>query len=277
VNRFRHRVVRCVLVGSFFAAASPLCAHDFWIQPSSFAPAVGATVALRLLVGEHGVGEPVPRDPARIVRFDAVGPDAAAGAVPTIGYPGDEPAGVLALPSPGLWLAAYRSKPSFLELEPAQFAEYLRSEGLDRALAERDRRGEQSLRSREFFSRCAKALVRVGGRSGRDRVLGLTLELVAEGDLATLGSAKVLPVQLLYEGQPLQQALVIALPLAEPTALVQARTDRNGRVRLALSRPGAWLVKTVHMIRLSGDPRAEWESFWASLTLEVAGDGPAPH
>ena len=32
---------------------------------------------------------------------------------------------------------------------------------------------------------------------------------------------------------------------------------------------GPWLVKTVHMIRAEGDPRADWESLWASLVFEA--------
>jgi len=33
-----------------------------------------------------------------------------------------------------------------------------------------------------------------------------------------------------------------------------------------------WLIKAVHMIGVEDEPKADWRSYWASLSLEV----PAP-
>ena len=38
------------------ALAAPAAAHDFWIEPSNFRPAVGAKVPLRLLIGQDFAG-----------------------------------------------------------------------------------------------------------------------------------------------------------------------------------------------------------------------------
>jgi hypothetical protein len=255
------------IVVALAALAAPLGAHDFWIEPSTFEAAPGTAVALDLRVGEHFVGDPVPRSPERIVRFDATGPGAV---VPADGSPGDAPAGIVRLPGPGVWIAAYRSNHAFVELEATQFEDYLRMEGLDLALAERARRGESGAKSRELYSRCAKTLLRVGDGGGADRALGLTLELVAEGDPAALGPGAKLPIRLLYQGRALAGALVMAVPRSDPTKVRSARSDRDGRVRFALDAEGPWLVKAVHMVRWQQDERADWESLWASLTFAVS-------
>lgn len=251
-------------LAALVALAAPVRAHDFWIEPSAYEAAPGTAVALRLRVGEHFAGEPVPRSPERIVRFDATGPGAV---VAASGAAGDDPAGVVTPSAPGLWIAAYRSNHAFVELEADQFEDYLRMEGLDGALAERQRRGESAAKSRELYSRCAKALLRVGDAGGADRALGLTLELVAERDPATLAPGETLPVRLLYQGRQLPGALVMAVPLSDPAKVESARSDRDGRVRFALAAPGPWLVKAVHMVRWRADERADWESLWASLTF----------
>jgi len=53
---------------------------------------------------------------------------------------------------------------------------------------------------------------------------------------------------------------------------VKGRTDGDGRVTLKIDREGAWLIRAVHMVRLSdtGPVPAEWESFWVTLSFHTA-------
>ena len=251
--------------------SAPLFAHDFWIEPSSFRPAVGSTVSARLVVGQKFRGDALPRNPALIVRFGLVSDR---GETPVAGRAAEEPAGSVAIREPGLLLLVYRSRNSPLSLEPEKFDEYLREEGLERIIAAREKSGESRKPSREVFARCAKALLDAGGRgasarAGFDRNLGLTLELVPERNPYAMRAGEELPVRLLYEGRPLEGALVAALPHAAPEEKLTARTDRNGRVRWKLPRDGVWLVKAVHMVPASPDTGADWQSLWASLTFEI--------
>lgn len=52
--------------------------------------------------------------------------------------------------------------------------------------------------------------------------------------------------------------------------IVKGETDTNGNVRLSIDREGAWLVKTVHMVRLPAGSPAEWESYWVTLSFHTA-------
>jgi uncharacterized GH25 family protein len=246
-----------------------LRAHDFWIAPSTFTPALGQRVAVRLRVGEALRGDPVPRDPSLIARFLTAGP---AGDAPVPGRAFTDPAGVVAFQQPGLHTIVYDGQRYPVELDAAKFETYLKEEGLEKISALRAQRGQSAAAVKEVFSRCAKSLIAVagGGGAGWDRVLGQRLELVAEKNPYALAGGGELPVRLLYQGKPLASALVQALQRDRAGAKT-ARTDRHGRARLALDRPGLWLVKAVHMVPAPREIAADWESFWASLTFEVPG------
>lgn len=245
--------------------SAALRAHDFWIEPSAFAPAPGQRITVRLRVGQSFHGDPVPRDPALIERFDTVG---ASGALPVIGIAGREPAGYAAFAAPGLYWIVYGSTPSKVELAAPKFEEYLALEGLETISALRAKRGQSGAGVKERFSRCAKAAIRVGGGGpGFNSVQGLTLELVPDVDPTGLKPGDELPLRLLYRGKPLAGALVVALPRDRPDGKVSARSDAKGRVKLRLERGGDWLVKAVHMIPAPADSGVDWESFWASLTF----------
>ncbi len=262
-----------VALAVFLFAGSALRAHDFWIEPSSFSPAPGQRISLRLRVGQSFQGDPVPRIPAFIQRFDSVG---AGGPLPVIGLPGRDPAGYAAFPAPGLQWIVYGGTPEKVELAGPKFESYLAEEGLESISALRAKRGQTAAGVKEQFSRCAKAVIAVpgAGDAGKgaafDAVLGLTLELVPEANPTALKPGAELPVRLLYRGKPLAGALVIALPRDRPAEKVSARTDAKGRVRLRLDHAATWLVKAVHMTPAPAGSGADWESFWASLTFASA-------
>lgn len=272
----RHALL--VLAALVALAAPPARAHDFWIEPSSFHPAVGERVAVRLRVGDEFPGEPVPRSPGRIERFALVG---AAGEDAVIGLADRDPAGWAVAAQPGLYLLVYDSNHARLSLPADRFEQHLAEQGLERVSALRRERGQSGVAGTEIYSRCAKALLAVapaptGGASpvgGHDRRLGLPLELVPESDPYALAGGGRLPLLLLYQGRPLAGAWVEARGgSGEPPRRVSGRTDAAGRVALdlpGLPGSGFWLVKAVHMIEAPAGGDADWESFWASLTFEI--------
>jgi len=263
---------RAALAASWCAAcivtaASSASAHDLWIEPSAFHPAPGATISIRLRVGQNFVGDPLPRYDSLVQRFDLSSRD---GERPIEGGEGDDPAGRIAIPSPGAHLVGYRSNNSYVSQEAQKFEEYLKEEGLEQIIRTRAGRGESQKPSREFFARCAKALVVSGSgpRAGFDRVLGFTFEIVPEKDPEAWEAEGDLVFRVLFEGQPLPGALIVALPQRDPSRKLSARSDPGGRVSFRLPHAGIWLVKAVQMIPFDGG-KADWQSFWASLTFEI--------
>ncbi len=258
------------------AIASSSVAHDFWIEAAPFQVPVGGVVRVSLHHGDGFMGEPVPRDPARIESFELVGPR---GTAPVLGRSGSV-TGFARPEAPGLHLISCHSGRFRNELPADAFEAYLREKGLDSVAKLRAERGERGRAGREVYSRCAKALVWAGDPSARhpaegappsDRALGLPLEIVAEGNPCGLRAGDWLGIRLLHHGSPLPGATIVALGQADPTRPIASVTDAEGRTRFRLTVPGAWMITSVHMIEAPRDAQADWESYWASLTFEVPG------
>ncbi|MGH9368842.1 MAG: DUF4198 domain-containing protein [Thermoanaerobaculia bacterium] len=253
-------------LGSLAAAAA--LAHDFWIEPSSFRPAVGSALTISLRVGEDFRGEPVPRDPALIRKFVLV---SGGSETPIEGLAGADPAGLVRVPGPGAIWIAYRGGRKPITLEAETFEAYLAEEGLERVSEIRRERGQSGKPAREVYSRSVKALLFAGegDAADLDRALGMTLELVPRQDPRKISAGGLLPIRLVYEGKPLKGALVVAQRRAAPEEEVRARTDARGEAAMRLSGKGIWLLKAVHMVPAPPGVDADWESVWTSLTFEI--------
>ena len=245
-------------------ASRAASAHDFWIEPSTFRPAVGANMTVALRVGQGFVGDAVPRSAQLMDTFvirDTTGERA------IDGFENQDPAGMLSIGKPGLAIIGYRSKPYPVVLAADKFEEFLKSEGLERISALRKERGESEKPDREYFFRYAKAMVVAGsGSAGRfDEPLHYRYELIPETNPTASTSLRV---RVLFEEKPLANALVTAIHRDDPAAHISARSDANGRVTLALPKSGVWLIKSVQMVAAPAGSSADWESLWASLTFE---------
>lgn len=256
-----------LLIG--LAAAPAARAHDFWIEPSTFTPAPGEKVAVRLRVADHFPGDPFPRNAARIERFAVLGGGAEA-AVP--GVEGVDPAGYLVAGKPGIYQIVYDSNHASIELAGEKFEQHLAEQGLERISELRRKDGRSAAAAKEIYSRSVKALLAVGnGSEGFGGPAGLPLELIPEKNPFQLKPGGELPLRLLYQGKPLAGAWVEARNPRRDQEKVSGRTDQEGRVRLRLASGGLWLIKSVHMVSAPKESGADWESFWASLTFETAG------
>ena len=258
-----------LLLSALLGLAMPAAAHEFWIEPANFRPPVGKPVDVRLLVGQEFRGDTMIYLPDSFERFVTVN---ARGTRNIPGLPGDDPAARLIPADAGLLLIAYQSTRYSLDMDAPTFEKYLEKEGLDAIRALRAQRGERDKPVREVYSRCAKSLLAVDGRdAGLDarRPIGLRLEIVPQTPVYQLKRGQELVVQLLYENRPLANAQVLAFSKKKlKTQLVQ-RTDAEGRARFVLPQADIWMLSAVHMIPAPADAKADWESFWASLSFET--------
>lgn len=255
------------LVLVFLLLTTPLFAHDFWIEPSTFHPAKDQVVSAALRVGQKVNGDPLPRIPNLIDRFVLLGKS---GETPVIGQPGRDPAGYATVAEAGLSWIGYQSHPYPVTLEAKPFEDYLREEGLERIVSERSKQGRSAVAGKERFYRCAKALLDVDGpKDALEKPLGFTLELVPHKNPYALKPGAELPLTLLFNGKPATNVLVVAMNKAEPDKPVRVRTDAKGNARLRLGRDGFWLIKAVQMEAAPEGAGVDWESWWASITFEL--------
>jgi uncharacterized GH25 family protein len=260
---------RSFFILSALALAPIAFAHDLWIEPSSFRPAVGERVTVALRVGQHLQGEPMPRIPPLIEHFMLKGESRE---IPVVGRAGADPAGMTVVGEPGLQWIGYQSSAYPMTIEAQKFEAYLKEEGLERIIAERAQKKQSSAPGREQFYRCAKALLDVPGKSSATPApLGFTLELQPRKNPYALRPGDALPLSLTFRGKPIANVLVVALRKGAPEKSVRARTDAAGRVSLRLDAAGFWLIKAVHMQAAPPDAGVDWESWWASLTFDLQG------
>lgn len=262
-------LTRIILTAAALLAAAGAQAHDFWIEPSTFHPLPGTTVAIGLRVGQNFIGDEVPYFSRSIEKFSIW---QGSGEQPIDGADGITPAGVLRADTGTTAVIAYASTGSDIELPADKFEEYLRLYGLDAIIAARTERGERAKPGRERFFRYAKALLT--GKDTSPRVTqaeGLAYEIVPDSD----PTRAFAPFRghLLYEGAPLAGALVVAILHSDPKVQLSARTDAHGAFMFKLPRGGIWLIKSVHMVRASYFSGEDWDSLWASLTFDM----PEPH
>lgn len=260
-----------LIPGLALALLSPAAlAHDLWLEPSSFTPAVGEKVEVQLKVGDPGgAAENMPRNPVRIERFAALSATAEA---PILGFDGATPAGLLRPSAPGVVALVYRTNDARQELPGPKFEAYLAEKGLTEVARLRAARAEAGTPGRELYSRSLKALLTVGSDTrGGDRLLGLDFELVAEANPLSLSAGGELPLRVFLRGQPMPGILVLASPLDGVTERSAAVSDREGRLRLRLGKPGAWVLSAVTMREAPPDSGADWQSIWTSLTFSVPG------
>lgn len=263
--------------------AGPALAHDFWMQLSAYRARPNQLVRVGLHVGDGYPGESFPRSSNRIEKFVALGAD---GEMPILGREGQDPAGLARFASPDQYVLGYRSRPTCIELPAGKFEQYLREKGLTRVIDARIAAGTSEAPGREMFSRCAKAIIKVGeATQGYDRALGLRFELIPEADPFAIQPGGELPVRLLFEGCPCPGAPITAMHVPAGSAInsearLTVRADEQGRARIPVTSAGLWILCAVEMVPAPpGETKADWESLWASLTFEVIGDGtagPAP-
>lgn len=249
-------------------------AHDFWVQPLNFWIAPHSAVMTRLQVGHGEARERWDADPARVLQFRSLGP----GGVVTdhrralrAGSMNQDH--TIALGAPGTHVIVLQTSHAASTLPAPRFNDYLQAEGLTPALAHRTRTKAENREGREIYSRRAKALVQVGPASAEaqpwvTRPLGLTLEIVPEVNPYRKGGGRDLPVRVLFEGKAVAGALVKLNNLridGRPAKTVL--TDRAGRAVFTVPRSGAWQLNVIWTKPVFGNPKADFDTTFSSLTF----------
>lgn len=276
----RASVTAVFAIASLWAGAT--AAHEFWLLPDQFAPAPGARVQLSLSVGEQFVGDPVAFGQPVVSSLRLVNAQGSQDLTPALPPRADQRSIPLAFARPGAQLVVVDTHPFTVDLPGEKFNAYLRDEGLDAVLAQREAAGTADQPGRERYRRHVKSLLQVGGRTDatwRTRT-GQTLELRPLADPAATRPGAPLGLQVDYQGAPLAQALVKAWHLREgQLTIARGRTDAQGQIRLRLPWAGVWMVSVVHMVPSADTPGIDWDSHWANLTFALPGAptaAPAP-
>lgn len=271
-------------------------AHDFWLVPNAFANRAGAHIEIR--------GQTSSRFPTSesAVTIDRVADARLIGAstverIVDLSISGKSLRLRHRPATPGQQVIAVRLHPRSVRESAAGFRRYLELEGAPDALARVDRegllRGRDSVTRR--YAKYAKTIVEVGrdGPRAFARTADHPLEFVPEQDPATLAVGDTLRARLLYRGQALAGIRIHADAVewrgsrtttparstpagaraANPQPAEHHVTDAEGNVRVAVTRPGLWNIRTIHLVQSDSGSGADWDTHWATLVFHASGGG----
>ena len=248
-------------------------AHDFWLIPESFSPKSGQTIKIAAHTGDRFPEGDSPVTPDRLARFEIHSARGKTDITPfRAGAKWSE--AEVGLREPGSYVIAVELKPRPIQLEAGKFNEYLAHEGLSRILELRAKAKKENSEGREVYAKYAKSIIHVGNK--RDslvtRPVGLKLEIVPERDPLTVLPGEKLPVRILFNGSPLANAQVASVSEGHGGKEDYSditRTSYQGIALIPITRPGACLVRLVHMIAADEAMDHEWESFFSTLTFRI--------
>lgn len=268
---------RALVAVCALGTAGAALAHDFFLIPSDPFAAPGQAVTVAMHVSDVFPGQPTPWRVDRTREFFLVD---GRGRLDLRNAPlADDPnrAG-LELRAPGTAVVALVSEPTYIEIEPRHFDEYLKQEGHDDIVARRASSGGSGKPGRERYTRYVKTLVTAGEPGAAPAApLGLKIEIVPGSNPAEARPGTDLPVEVRFEGRPYAGGWLCAThegySQAHDAYAWCGRLDAGGRARVPI-RAGGWqLLRITRMVPRRGDPRADWESFWAALTFMVPREG----
>jgi uncharacterized GH25 family protein len=260
-------IITIFLIFLLLGAAS---AHEFWLLPRKFKYNVGEKMVIDFMVGEGFEGEYWDLSKHQVEKLTLFNRLGETNQLPYI----NRTAGSnmeYAFNNVGTYLITLESNQAFIELEPSEFEAYLKEDGLDYIIEDRQARGERNMKSRELYSRFAKLLVQVGDKTDDTykKKTGLKFEIVPSQNPYDLKSGDYMDCKVYYRGNPEPHTLVKVWSHAGNRIFLQnIYTESDGSIRFPISSTGPWMVSTVKMIR-SSSPKAEWESMWASLVFEI--------
>ncbi|NND92799.1 MAG: DUF4198 domain-containing protein [Granulosicoccus sp.] len=273
-------------------------AHEYWLDPLGTHWQAGDHLAADVRNGENFSGAALPFDPQAFSRAGLISRHQRR---PLNGRLGDYPAIRMPLEEAGLHLLLLettRREISYASDE--QFSEFIEYHALNDALP--PSWGERPADGiiREHYYRYCKALIPVApspesslqnNSAGEPSLARETVseagDAISDAPAAALQAqdqrlelialnepfaANALDLQLLFEGAPLvaRQVELFHRDMNEVVVRTTAQTDVHGRVSLALSGSGDYLVNSVWMLP-SEEPSVHWTTLWASLFFQRTG------
>lgn len=259
---------RFIYLAVLFVFFTLLSSHEFWLNPEKFIYTRGEKINIRFLVGENFDGENWKGNNEKIqslkLYYGGVSDDLSG----TISEEKGDSIELTMLDE-GTNLVAFNSTNSYIELDAAKFNEYLQEDGLYNAIEYRKQNNETDSLGKEYYQRCAKTLIQVGHVIDKtfSASTGLPVDIIPITNPYSLKNKDSLAVKILFLNAPLINARVkIWHRENNKTEKTEQLSNENGEIKFPVAVSGKWMVSIVKMERLENNTKAQWQSYWGSLT-----------
>jgi uncharacterized GH25 family protein len=270
------KLIRAAVAYSLISSAllfnSAALAHEVWLAPQTYHGERQTPVQADIRLGQNFIGDALRYRPRTIAKLAFLTRTAK---IPVTGRVGDLPAIQTAAPIDGQNIIIYQSLPEkMLYKNFNKFADFVQEKGDENLLDQHFQRNLPEMYFTEIYSRFAKTILLRGdaGKGIQDRMAGLEVEFVLEGDLMKTDSP--LPIRLYYQSEPLANAKITIFDRGRDRKTSQQKTfsDRDGYIYLTPLKGHEYLLDhvTIRAIKPEENPdQAVWESLWASLTFKA--------
>ena len=260
---------KILLLSGLLLLTSLLSGHEFWLHPNKFIYRLGENVNIKFLVGEDYNGGNWKGNRTKVkglrLYYSNVTDDCADQLSDTA--IGDSLQ--MAFFEEGTMMVTFNNVNAFIELEAEKFNAYLQEDGLQDAIDYRAANNETNTIGREYYQRSVKTLLQVGSKrtNTHKRQTTLPIDIIPEQNPYSLLDKADLKVKVLFHQKPMANAAIkVWHRNNDQTVRHDLRTNEKGEVKFPVFTSGRWMVSAVKMVRLQNDPKAQWQSYWGSLT-----------
>lgn len=263
---------------------APLRAHEFWLAPVTVPLVAGDSARLTLRVGEYFEGELIGFSTSQTLDLRQYSASGNIDLQALLPRNTSASALLVPLPAPGIHMVIFNSNPSTINLSADAFHAYLHDEGLDFIKAQRKAAGIAETPGRERYRRFVKTLIRVAPKSGavssqaikadfvHSTLTGQRLEILPINNPMLMLPGDVLGVRVVFDGQPLKDALLKAWHRrGSQTLIIRAKTAADGSAAFDLPYAGPWMISVVHMVPVLDVKDIDWDSLWSNLSFDLVG------
>ncbi len=243
--------------------------HEFWLEPIRYILNPGETVGLKFRVGENFTGKNWDGSKSSVTQLKLFYKDVDDDLSNLLSDSTKGDSLKLQFFDQGTVVVSYQSTNKYIEISADTFQTYLKEDGLQNALDYRTANGLTDSIGREYYQRSVKTIFQVGADkdSSYKRKTGLPLEIIPLAHPYTLKKGQELPVKILFMDSVLANNMVKVWHRHNgKTEMKDLYTDANGRLQVPVSLSGQWMLSVVKMEALSDTSRADWQSYWGSLT-----------
>jgi uncharacterized GH25 family protein len=243
--------------------------HEFWLEPIRFILKPGDKVSVKFRVGENFNGENWQGNKSSVEELKLFYKDIDDDLKNLLSDSITGDSLNLQFFDEGTVMVSYQSTNKYIQISADTFQTYLKEDGLQNAFDFRSKNGLTDSIGREFYKRSVKTIFQIGAikDSSYKKKTGLPLEIIPLIHPYGLKKGQSLPVKVLFKDSVLANNMVkVWHKLNGKTDMKDLYTDENGRLQVPVSLSGQWMLSVVKMEALSDSSRADWQSYWGSLT-----------
>lgn len=267
--------VRGALALTFIIASSAAFGHDLWLVPGKYR--LRSDEVTRVFINN---GDVFPESLTLFGqhRLSEVRSVSSAGELAVTAFRVDDKSLTFDFQSaaPGPHVIVLATRPRTVRMKAEDFEDYLAEEGLDAIAKTRKEAGKTDEPAVERYAKWAKAILDVGDGSESGRLwaepMGQSLEIVPLDHPNRIEPGGTLRLRVLFEGEPLGGANLIGARALGHAREIRATTDSQGEATVTVTSPGRWFVRALHLAPIEGDPEVDWQSYWSTLSFEVAAE-----